>query len=193
MAEGCCQLVGDLNLGLSGGCLISVNTNCSTEGIIACGDDQPLQGPTTGTVSITAYANNSIWIGCPAKAGLSVPYVRKYDCDLDIVYFISSGQGQSFTSGDTQGLATVKFVLDTCVSMSASSASGPTSTYMEVEQTNGYGLSYNGGPISIDTTPTMEPSSLGGAFPSELYLQSFSFDAQPGQIPTVTYSYVHGG
>jgi hypothetical protein len=120
MAEGCCQLVGDLNLGITGGCLISVNTNCSTEGIIACGDDQPLQGPTTGTVSITAYASNSVWIGCPAKAGLSVPYVRKYDCDLDIVYFISSGQGQSFVSGDAQGLDNVKILLDTFVSMSAS-------------------------------------------------------------------------
>ena len=193
MAGGCCQLVGDLHLGLSAGCIISINTNCSTEGVIACGDDQPLEGPTTGTVSITAYADTKPWVGCPAKAGLNIPYIRKYDCEQDIVYFIPSGQGQSFTSGDTQGFASVRYVLSSCVSLSASSANGPAASYMETTQINGYGLSYNGGPISIATTPQMEPSNLGGSLPSDLYLQSFSFDAQPGQLPTVSYSYVYGG
>lgn len=192
MAGGCCQLVGDLKLGMAG-CIISINTNCSTEGIIACGDDQPLPGPSTGTLSITAYADNNVWIGCAAKAGLTVPYIRKYDCDTDTIYFIPSGQGQSFTSGNTQGFASVKYVLSTCTALSASSANGPASPYLQETQTNGYGLSYNGGPISIDTTPEMDASSIGTAFPDELYIQSFSFDAQPGQLPTVTYSYIFGG
>ena len=192
MAGGCCQLVGDLQLGMNG-CIISINTNCSTEGVIACGDDQPLQGPTTGSVSITAYATTEPWVGCPAKAGLNVPYIQKYDCENDIIYFIPSGQGQAFVSGNTQGLASVKYILSTCVALSASSANGPAASYMQETQTNGYGLDYSGGPISISTTSAMEPSNIGAGLPSEMYLQSFSFDAQPGQIPTVTYSYIYGG
>lgn len=191
MAGGCCQLVGDLQLGM-GGCIISINTNCSTEGIIACGDEQPLEGPSTGTISITAYASREPWIGCAAKAGLNIPYVRKYDCEQDILYFIPSGQGQSFTTGDTQGFVSVKYVLSTCDALSASSTNGPTSLYLQETQVNGYGMSYTGGPISIHTTPVMEPSNIGIG-PDETYIQSFSFDAQPGQIPTVTYSYIHGG
>ena len=81
MAE-CCQLVGDLQLGING-CIISINTSCSTEGIIACGDETPLPGPTTGTINITAYATDQPWIGCPARAGVSIPYLRKYDCKND--------------------------------------------------------------------------------------------------------------
>lgn len=193
MADSCCQLVGDLQLG-GAGCIISINTNCSTEGIVACGDDQPLEGPTTGTVNITAYANNSPWTGCPAKAGLTVPYIRKYDCDQDILYFIPSGEGQSFTSGNTQGFASVNYILSSCVSLQASSTNGPTAVYMETAQTNGYGLIYNGGPISIRTQSRMGPINLGiRGVPDEVYLQSFSFDGQPGQLPTVSYSYTHGG
>ena len=188
---GCCQLVGDLQLGM-GGCIISINTNCSTEGIIACGDNSPLEGPSTGSLSITAFADNRPWVGCAAKAGLSVPYIRKYDCEQDILYFIPSGQGQSFTTGNTQGFASVRYVLSTCEALSASSTNGPASQYLRETQVNGYGLSYNGGPISINTTSAMEPSSIGVG-PSEMYIQSFSFDAQPGQIPTVTYSYIYGG
>jgi hypothetical protein len=191
MAGGCCQLVGDLKLGMNG-CIISINTNCSTEGITACGDDRPLEGPTTGTVSITAYADNKPWEGCAAKAGLNVPYIRKYDCETDTLYFIPSGQGQAFTTGDTQGFASVKSVLSVCEALSASSTNGPAAQFLRETQINGYGLSYNGGPISISTTPEMEPSDIGVG-PAQMYLQSFSFDAQPGQIPTVTYSYIHGG
>ena len=188
---GCCQLVGDLRLGIDG-CIISINTSCSTEGVIACGDDEPLEGPTTGTINITAFADTSPWIGCPAKAGINIPYIRKYDCENDVLYFIPSGQGQSFTSGPAQSFASVKFVLASCVALSASSASGPASIYMETTQINGYGLSYTGGPISLETTSSMDPSDIGVG-PSEMYLQSFNFDAQPGQLPTVSYSYIHGG
>ena len=194
MADGgCCQLVGNLVLGTDA-CIISISTTCSTEGSIACGETIPLPGPTTGSVSITAFADNKPWVGCPAKAGLNVPYIRKYDCELDKLHFIPGGQGQSFTSGPAEQFASVKFPLYTCTSMQASSANGPAGMYIDTEQTNGYGLSYTGGPISISTEGDMEPTSLGlTGVPSEAYLQNVSFDAQPGQLPTVSYSFVFGG
>jgi hypothetical protein len=193
MANGsCCQLVGSLSLGI-GGCITSISTNYSTEIIMSCGGEQPLEGPSVGTVNITAFADTIPWIGCPSKAGLSVSYVRKYDCENDIVYFIPSGQGQSFISGDLRGYVSIKYPITSSKSMNANSSSGPTSIYMSTTQTNGYGLSYSGQPISIDTTPGMAPINLGGDFGgSEMYLQNFSFDANPAQLPIVTYSYIYG-
>jgi hypothetical protein len=193
MAEECCQLVGNLDLGFPG-CVISISTSCNTEGIIACGDENPLKGPTTGSVNITAYADTTPWIGCPTKAGVSIPYIRKYDCVNDIVYFIPSGQGQSFLSGDARGMVSIKYPLSECESINASSTGGPASIYMQTTQINGYGLVYNGDPIAISTSPEMEPISIGGPFSGvDTYLQNFNFDAQPGQPPTVTYTFVYGG
>lgn len=192
MANGsCCQLVGDLQVSFTG-CLISINTSCSTESIVACGEENPLPGPSSGSLNITGFADTVPWVGCPSKAGLSLSYIRKYDCDNDVLYFIPSGQGQSFVSGDIERYAKVKYPLSSCMSMSASSTSGPASIYMLTEQTNGYGLVYTGSPISINTTPGMEPISLPGlpGPTGPFYLQSFNLEAQPGQIPTASYSFV---
>jgi len=194
MANECCQLVGDLDLGLDG-CIISVNTNCSTEVVMACGED-PLEGASVGTVSLSAYADTTVWVGCPSKAGVSIPFVRKYDCVADQVYFIFSGQGQSFYSGDANRFVSLNKTLPTsCESISASSSSGPAAIYMKTAQINGYGLTYNGNPISFTTSPQGTEITLGGVLSRTYYLQNFSFDAQPGQIPVVSYSliYSYGG
>jgi len=185
----CCKLVGNLKLGIDG-CIISISTSCSTESTVACGDEHPLPGPTIGSLNITGYADTQIWVGCPCKAGLNLPYVRKYDCVNDVVYFIPNGQGQSFISGENAAVS-VKYPLSSCTSINASSTSGPTTIYMETTQINGYGLSYTGGPISIETTTEMSPVEFPGIVEQDLYLQNFSFDAQPGQLPTVSYSFVY--
>ena len=193
MASECCQLVGNLDLGFPG-CVISISTSCATEGIIACGDDTPLAGPSNGTVNITAYAQFSPWVGCPTKAGVNIPYVRKYDCDTDTLFFIPSGQGQSFISGDAQGLVSIKHVLSSCSSVNASSTGGPSSIYAVTTQTTGYGLEYLGNPIAVSTDSEMLPIDIGGPFAgTDMYLQNFSFDATPGQPPTVSYSFIYGG
>ena len=186
----CCNLVGDLQLGISSGCIISVNTSCSTEISNACGESNPQEGPTTQTVSISGYAMDEIYKGCPARAGVSIPWLRKYDCDDDIVYFISSGQGQSYTTEDAEFLAQVTYpVGPRCSSWSASSSSGPSSIFMATTQINGYGLSYSGKPFSFDTVDnanTYDLGDLGNGF----YMQSFSLELQPGQVPIANYSFV---
>ena len=186
----CCKLVGNLDLGIDG-CIISINSSCSTEVITAC-VDEAVEGPTTGSISLTAYADEHIWIGCPARAGVSIPYVRKYDCDNDIVYFIFSGKGQSYKVGDISSISLMQTLSTTCTALSASSTSGPTALYMQETQTNGYGMTYSGDPISFSTTPTGTEIALGGIFKDVIcYLQNFSFQAQPGELPTVTYSLVY--
>jgi hypothetical protein len=192
MAEECCQLVGDLDLGIDG-CIISINTSCNTEWSMACGDLQPLEGPSTGTVNITAYADTQLWIGCPSKAGVSIPFVRKYDCDNDITHFIFNGQGQSYYTGEAnQYVSLVHEMGYTCEAISASSASGPTSIYTKTQQVNGYGMVYNGEPIPFTTSAEGTEIVLGGILgDTTYYLQSFSLDLNPGQFPTASYSFVH--
>lgn len=188
----CCQLVGNLDLGVDGSCIISVSNSSTTEVITSCGDE-PLEGATTGSLSISAYADTAIWIGCPCKAGVSIPFVRKYDCVNDVVYFIFSGQGQSFYAGPKPNTISLEKVLPTTSdSISASSSSGPASIYMNTKQYNGYGMSYSGDPFSFTTSSEGTRMSIGGALgDGPFYLQSFSYDAQPGQFPVVTYSLVY--
>jgi hypothetical protein len=191
MAETCCQLVGDLNLGLDG-CVISVNMSTTTEVVTACGD-QALEGPTIGSVNLSAYADNNVWIGCPSRAGVNTQFIRKYDCENDKIYFIFAGRGQSFYTGEADRFVTLDQVLNNNnESISASSSSGPSSLYMRTTQVNGYGMSYAGAPISFDTSAEGTEISLGGIFSGNTYyLQSFSFEAQPGQLPIVSYSLVY--
>lgn len=184
MANPCCQFVGSLNLNLNA-CIISVSTNCSVDSGNVCG---ATSGAVTKTISISAYAGNSVWIGCPAKAGVSIPYIQKYDCELDIVHFLSSGEGQSYVFSDVKGVASVRKVLQRCSVLSANSSSGPTGIYSRDTQINGIGLEYSGGPFNFTTNTKgirINIPGIGGG-----YLQSFSFEAQSGQIPVANYSLV---
>jgi hypothetical protein len=183
----CCQLVSGLQVGFDG--IISISTSSSSEVAAVCGDE-PLEGPVTHTVSITGYASKEIWMRCPGKAGVNIPYIRKYDCVNNVLYFIFAGQGQSFVSGDVGGLAAVNKAFSSVDSISASSQGGPTSIYMLTTQTNGYGLEYSGSPISFSTSDLALPIGLGSSLGGPHYLQSFNLDAQPGQLPIASYTFV---
>lgn len=191
MADDCCKLVGNLIIAGLEGCITSVNVSSRSDIIKECGGEI-LIGPSTGTVSITGYASSppSTHTGCPGKTGVSIPWVRRYDCDEDIVYMIPGGQGSSFIAGDVEGLATLATATGRSFpSMSASSSSGPATVYMETAQEDGYGLIYTGGPISFDTRDVLIIDNFGvGEGP--LYLQNFSLDFSPGEIPSASYSFL---
>jgi len=188
MADGCCHLVGNLSLGIDG-CIISVSTNCSTEIAAVCGGD-PIEGPATHSVSISAYASDQLWIGCPGKAGVNISWIRKYDCINNITYLIFAGEGQSFVAGDVKGFVSLNKTLSSASSFSASSSSGPAGIYMSTVQTNGYGLNYSGEPFSFNTSDTNLTIDIGSTLGGPHYLQSFNFDAQPGQLPIVSYTLI---
>jgi hypothetical protein len=183
MAESCCQFVGNLKFNINA-CIISVSTSCSVDSGSVCGVSG---GNRSKTVSVSAYAGNSVWIGCSAKAGVSIPHIQKYDCERDITHFLHSGDGQSYTFGSLKGIAYVQKVLQTCEIISANSSSGPSGIYSRDIQTNGTGLVYLGGPFNFSSSSRVRISipGIGGG-----YLQSFSFEAQPGQIPVANYSLV---
>jgi len=193
MANGCCKLVGNLQLGgiFLGKCVTSISMNAKPEIIKECGGEV-LYGPTVGSVSVSGYATNAIHVGCPGKSGVSIPWVRRYDCDSSpsTVYFIPSGRGASYVSGDVGALATLEIPLGRSYnSLSASSQSGPVSIYMETAQEDGYGLSYSGDPLSFNTADYLVFSNFGvGA--GDMYLQNFSLEVNPGEIPMATYSFM---
>lgn len=194
MADDCCRLVGNLNLNIDG-CIISVNVSTKPEIIKECGGNI-LIGPTIGTVSITGYAvtstqnDSGIHTGCIGKAGVTIPWVRRYDCDLNVVYFIPSGEGASFVSGPVEEFAQLNTSTGRAYStMSANAGSGPATIYMETQQEDGYGLTYRGGPIAFNTTDTLEYANFVETGGPILYLQSFSLDMNPGEIPVASYSF----
>ena len=195
MAEECCKLVGNLTITGITGCLTSVNVSSRSEVVRECGG-VVLVGATTGTVSITGYAVDStqddsgVHTGCPGKAGVSIPWVRRYDCETNTLHLISAGQGSSFIAGEIDGSASLAVGTGRSFpTLSANSSSGPATVYMETTQEEGYGLVYTGGPIAFDTRNELIIDNFGvGQGP--LYLQNFSVDFNPGEIPVASYSFL---
>jgi hypothetical protein len=195
MAGDCCKLVGNYPIGDGLGCVISVNVSSSTDTTKI--GDCVVVGPTVGTVSMTGYATeNTIHVGCHGKAGVSIPWIRKYDCDNDEVHFLFSGGGKAYTAGDVEGLASLNETVAIYRVVNASSSSGPASLYMNEVQNDGYGLNYIGLPLSFSTNNENDVVfqnnvATGLGLPAmTLYLQSFSVDFVPGQLPVASYSFV---
>ena len=192
MAESCCKLVGGLNVEAGEGCIISISMNSSTESSKI--GDNIIVGPTIGTVSISGYASTEFHTGCPGRAGVSIPWIRKFDCDENEVYFIYAGAGKSFVYGDVGGLASlVASVGREYRMLNANISSGPATIYSDDVQEDGYGLRYIGGPISFtaddDSIPILENFGYGIG---DMHMQNFSLELSPGNLPIASYSFVFG-
>lgn len=190
MGADCCNLVGNFpQVGYDG--IISISVNSNTE--ISKIEEVILTGPTVGTVSITGYAQNSIYSGCPGRAGSSFNWIRKFECNggEGKVHFIFSGEGQSFIFGGVPNdLASLTSAASYNI-VNASSSSGPSVLYTDVTQTDGYEFDYKGNPIPFNTTQgpvTISISKVVGNV--NLYLQNFSLECNPGALPTASYSFV---
>lgn len=185
----CCNLVGNYPNAPSG--VFSINVNSKTE--VSKAGSELIIGPTVGTVSMSGYAKNLIHRGCAGRASISIPWVRKYDCDNDELHFIFAGAGQSSVAGDIGGLASIQNSAGiTYKVVSANSSSGPTTLYSKEEQEDGYGLSYNGGPMAFTTDDSggAEFGNFLGVGSGPLYLQSFNLTTTPGQLPVANYSFI---
>jgi hypothetical protein len=166
-----------------------------------------LIGPTIGTLSLTAYLGSALYYGCAASATLSIPWVRRYDCDdsADQIYFINSGAGQASIVGETevQPYASIESTnrVKQYPTLNASSSSGPTALYTQTVQIDGFGLNYYGGPteLNFDSTNTsdleLSPTSIlpvditAGINMSNLYLQNFNLNLTPNEIPQANFTY----
>lgn len=185
----CCKLVGNLDMGNTEG-IISISSRFSTE--VAKAGDNVIVGPTTGVVSVSAYAGYFSHEGCPGRASVNIPWIRKYDCDNDKVYFIFSGEGESNVSGKIDDLITLNRVVNSYRVLNASASSGPATIYEDDIQYDGYGANYVGDPWQFDTS--LESSvtiDTGIADYGPMFLQSFSLQLTANQVPTSSYEFVY--
>lgn len=193
----CCYLVGNFPTSSlpPGSCIISINSSSNTE--INKVGGEIIVGPTTGTISITGYVQTGIYAGCPGRAGVAIPWLRKHDCVNNIVYFINQGAGRSFTYGESSLIEELVTIPEFPVRpvnypmMAADASSGPASLYTVGIQRDGYGFNYTGGPIPFETTDgvgfTYQNLGIGEGL---WYLQNFNIEAVPGSVTRATYSFV---
>lgn len=190
-----CLVVGNFNAGsgltLPTGCFISANNTVNTElENYFCAI--PLGGATVGTLNLSAYQTTAEISKVNQRASVTVPWLRKYDCENDKVYFIYVGEGRS-SNADALGVKLNKTVTGaTTQLLSASSQSGPSTIYTKIKQLEGFGMSYTGGPINFDTSAeTSCKFSNMGYGTGSYYLQTFYLEAAIGATPIVTYTFVY--
>ena len=199
MVIDCCKLVGNFPITVDG--IISISSKGKTEVQVYTDGTSATSvvGASTGTVSISAYASKQVHYGCFGRAGVSVNWIKKNNCDTTT--FIYAGQGSSYISGDISGL--VKFPITQSVTqplaevhvVNVSSSSGPVSLYEDYIQEDGYGLQFTGDPWDIDTTSeagaTVNLTSMGIGGYGEALLQSLSLQCTPGELPVVSMDFVY--
>ena len=185
----CCHLVGNYPTTLDGIISISTRTNIEISKVEEC----TIIGPAIGSVSVSAYADDKVHSGCAVTSSVSIPWIRKYDCDYDISYFIFSGAGQASIAGDVADISKLVKLNDivcTTKYVSASASSGPMSLYQTSEQHSSSGLTYNGHPWKFNTEVESTLDIKFDDFPS-MFLQSFNLQCTPGQVPTATFEFVY--
>jgi hypothetical protein len=181
--------------------IISANLRTNVDVVVTEGG-LVLYGPAFGDLSISAYAplsdNERNSLGCPARAGASFNWDRRYACDDTggniAVYFIPRGKIRSYKEGEVTGNITMTEIVRYPF-FSASAGSGPATPYLIEDHVDAYNFSYSGGPIPIspsDATHEKSLSIFGGILPtgSRLYLQSFSWEYTPPNVPNVSYSFL---
>lgn len=195
----CCNLVGNFNISAKG--IISITSQGSSDVTLvsAGGKNAAIVAPSTGTVSISAYASNQRYIGCPGRAGVSIPWMIRNDCDT--FHYLFGGAGKSYISGEVGTYASFPTIngvsnpLNTYTVINASASSGPSALYENSLQRDGYGLIYKGYPWNINTTTEggckINLTSYGIGTYGECKLQNISLQCVPGQIPVVNMSFIY--
>lgn len=195
----CCNLVGSFNISAKG--VISITSQGSAEVtlISAGGSNAAIVSPSTGTISISAYASNERYKGCPGRAGVSIPWIIRNDCDQ--FYYLFGGAGKSYISGEVGNYASFPYIsgvtnpLNSYTVVNASSSSGPAALYEKSVQQDGYGLIYKGNPWNINTTSEdgciVNLTSYGIGTYGDCKLQNISLQCTPGQIPVVNMSFIY--
>ena len=180
--------------------IISANLRTTTE-VTLTADNTPLFGTTNGDLSITAYAllSSNDDLKCPARAGVSYNWDRRQECDTSGITtrFIPRGGIKAYREGPITSYITMTDVVG-YTSFSASASSGPTTPFIYNTHYDGYNFAYSGSPISVSASDSKNPKSINIFASNNIplllgatyYLQSFSWEYTPPNVPTVTYSFL---
>jgi len=192
-----CLIAGNLFPGLAGLGIISVNLRVNTE-ITLTGNNVVLAGPTVGDLSVTAYAPlGGEILPCPGRAGVSFNWDRRNECDSGsgiIVHFIPRGGVKAYKEGAVTNKISIT-TINQNTSVNASAGSGPFAPVIYLNHYDGYNFSYTGIPISVSQADSQQPKNLSIfnnvlVIPGALYLQSFNWQYDPPNVPTVSYSFL---
>jgi hypothetical protein len=198
MADCACSIAGLFDIELDG--IISASMSAGTD-IKLTSDEVLLFGPTLGTVNIQAYpyernpessSARTLGVTCPTKIQAQINWVRRYDCDNNIYYFIPLRGGTASIEGDTPaGISFEQGPFVSYNSFNASAGSGPTTVILSSTHSDGFNLRYDGLPIPFESGRPEPINILSTKLPEgvELYLQSFSMDITPPYQATVSYSF----
>jgi hypothetical protein len=193
-----CNIAGAFDIEYDG--IISASMSAGTD-IKLTADEIVLIGPTLGTINITAYpyaANPStnlertLGVTCPTRVQAQINWVRRYDCDNDIYYFIPQRGGTASIEGETpEGVSFEQGPFLNYRSFNASASSGPATVYLDTTHYDGFNLIYTGRPIAFESGRPEPINILASKLPAgaELYLQSFSLDITPPYQAVVSYSF----
>ncbi len=195
MTCGPCDITGLFPIGgLSG--IISVSISSSTE-VNLTSTEVILTGPTTGTVSMSAYPylkgeDRLLGVGCKSSARAECKWVQKYDCFNSKMHFFPAWGGSASRSGDAINGVNLEAEVVTLNSMNVDASSGPTAPYFRDTQINGFNLIYSGRPISVTSGRPQSYSFLADVLPenTELYLSSFELSIDPPSRSVVNYNFI---
>jgi len=197
-----CQIAGLFDIEFDG--IISANITGSQEfiDIISNCDAAPnvftdvrkrLKGPSTGTLSITAYAfpqgatNKFLGASCPSSAGISFPTQTRFDCESNITRIIRTKTGEAFTEGDP--LDGITLLGDICSfrTVNASAQGGPFNRVTDTTRFIGSDIIWTGPPFSFDSRDpdTLDFTILG----LDVKLTNFQVSVQVPSPATNSYTF----
>jgi len=195
-----CFIVGNAFPELAGLGIISINIRISTD--INVVDGVVLTGATTGDLSISAYAplGTGEDLDCPGKASVSYNWERRLVCEdpgIIVAHFIPRAGTKAYEEGETSSqIRMTRYAPTTNIVLNASASSGPTAPIIYMRHYDGYDFYFDGSPIKINPsagtnymTLTVFEGIIEG-IPSELYLQNFTWQYEPPNVPTVSYSFM---
>lgn len=135
---------------------IDIVSQCSQSPNVFSDIRKRLKGPSTGNLSITAYAflqggDRYLGISCPSQAGVSLPIQSRFDCENNITRLIRTKTGEAFREGDPINGITILGEFCSFRTVNASASSGPASPVVDTERFLGQDLIWTGPPFAFDT------------------------------------------
>lgn len=171
---------------------IDILSQCDTGPNVLDDVRKRLKGPSTGTISITAYAfpkggDRYLGTSCPSTAGISFPIQQRFDCENNITRLIRTKTSEAFREGDPITGVTILNEFCSFRTVSASAANGPTERVTDTERFLGSDLVWTGPPISFDSrdADTLDVTILG----LDAKITQFSVNVAVPGIATNNYTF----
>lgn len=175
---------------------VDLISQCDTAPNVLSTVRKRLKGPSTGQISISAYAflqgatDRFLGTSCPASAGINFNTDNRFDCENNVTRIIRTATGDaSFREGDEIDGITIFDEFCNFRTVNASASSGPGSRVTDTDKFLGSNLLWTGPPFSFDSRipDTLDFTLLG----IEAKMTSFNISITVPSVATNSYSFVY--